>query len=255
MLAKERQEYIRRQIQSHGAVTVAELTEQLNVSIETVRRDLLALEQIGHLQRVHGGAVAPAGMKPFFPLSHRIRENEEAKRELSATAVRQVRNGDVIGIDTGSTPILFAEALKKELSSLTVVTYSLDVFESLYRFKDFQVILCGGHFLPEENTFYGELTLDSLKKLHMQKVFLFPSAVSLQHGIGDYQKDIYALQKQMLRSSDEAFILADSSKFERTALLKLDEMNPRYTYVTDSGLREELRELYRQNQIEILIEG
>ena len=131
MLAKERQEYIHRQIRNKGAVTTAELIEQLGVSIETVRRDLLTLEQHRLLQRVHGGAVTMGGMKPFRALSHRIQENEKAKQELSATAAKRVRDGDIVGIDAGSTSILFAEALKKELCSLTVVTYSLDVFESL----------------------------------------------------------------------------------------------------------------------------
>lgn len=254
LLAKERQEYIYRLLQSTGAVTTAELMERLNVSIETVRRDLLALEQAQLLQRVHGGAVTMGEMKPFPILSHRMQENEGAKQELAAIAAAQVCDGDIIGVDSGSTALPFAEALKKNLSSLTVVTYSLDILECLGGFKNFQVILCGGHFCAEENTFYGSMALETLEKLHMQKVFVCPSALSLKNGIGDYQKEIYPLQKQLLSSGDEVYVLADSSKFEKSALFQLDAMKPHYTYVTDRGLSPELRRLYRENQIHILCE-
>ena len=254
LLARERQEYIYQLLQNTGAVTTAELMDRLNISIETVRRDLLALEQAQRLQRVHGGAVTAGGMKPFPSLSHRTQENEEAKQELAVIAAGKVCDGDIIGVDSGSTALLFAEALKKNLSSLTVVTYSLDVFECLCRFKNFQVILCGGYFCAEENAFYGAMALETLEKLHMQKVFVCPSALSLKNGIGDYQKELYPLQKQLLVSGDEVYVLADNSKFEKSALFQLDAMKPHYTYVTDRGLSPELRRLYRENQIKILCE-
>ena len=203
---------------------------------------------------MHGGAVTLGEMKPFPSLSHRTQENEGAKQELADIAAEQVCDGDIIGVDSGSTALLFAEALKKNLSFLTVVTYSLDVLECLGRFKNFQVILCAGHFFAEENTFYGAMALDALEKLHMQKVFVCPSALSLKNGIGDYQKEIYPLQKQLLGSGDEVYILADSSKFEKSALFQLDTIKPHYTYVTDRGLSPELRRLYRENQIKILCE-
>ena len=86
-----------------------------------------------------------------------------------------------------------------------------------------------------------------LKNLHMQKAFVFPSALSLEYGICDYQEDLYPIQKQLIQSSDDIFVLADSSKFEKKALLKVEEMKKTYTYVTDSDLPEELLQLYREN--------
>lgn len=252
MFAKERRSLIYERLKANGAVTTGELMKTFSVSIETIRRDLLVMEQHKLLQRVHGGAVAVGKMKTFQDLSYRVSENENAKRELTKLAAQLIQDGDVLGIDTGSTAIYFAEALKERFHRLTIITHSLDVFECLSRYKEFQVILCGGYLLQKENSFYGILAIDMLKKLHMQKVFLFPSAISLAHGICDYQEELYQIQRQLLECGDHIFVLADSSKYETNALLKIDDMKQNYTYVTDSNLSHELKHLYQENDIKII---
>lgn len=251
MFAKERQVQICDRIKRKGAVTTNELMDAFSVSIETIRRDLLILEQNRMLQRVHGGAVAVGEAKPFRQLGERKRENEEQKRELVRTAAALVQEGDSIGIDAGSTAILFAEELRERFSNLTIVTYSLDVFETLCGYKEFEVILCGGYFFKNENSLCGGFAVEMLQKIHLQKVFLFPLAVSLQDGICDYQKELYPMQKQLIKCGDKVFVLADSSKFEKNSLLKLNGMNPGYCYITDSGLPDKLKQLYRDNHINI----
>lgn len=253
MFAKERQDEIYEMLQKDGAVTTAKLVEYFDVSIETIRRDLLTMEQNERLTRVHGGAVAKNGMKPFKVLKERNKEFGEQKHALSLKAAEFVSEGDFIGIDSGSTAIAFAEVLKQKFSKLTVVTHSMDVFEILSRHKDFSVILCGGHYLREENAFYGELTIDMLDSLHLQKVFVFPSAISFKYGLYDYQKDLYQVQKQLIRSADEVYILADSSKFEKTGLLKLNNMQPEYCYITDASLQAEIVKLYKENAVRIYL--
>lgn len=253
MFANERQDQIYDMIQKNGAVTTSTLVDFFGVSIETIRRDLLTMEHNGRLTRVHGGAVTKCGMKPFKELKERNKEFGKQKYELSIRAAEFISNGDIIGVDSGSTAVSFAEVLKEKFSKLTVVTHSMDVFEMLSNHKDFSVILCGGHYLREENAFYGELTLDMLNSLHIQKAFVFPSAVSFEYGIYDYQKDLYQIQKQLLKSSDEIFILADSSKFEKTSLFRLNNMTPEYVYITDHLLQDEIVKLYEENSIRIYV--
>ncbi len=253
MLAHKRQDKIYDMIQHDGAVTTAKLVRFFEVSIETIRRDLLIMEQDGKLMRVHGGAVAKTGMKPYMELKQRHMEFKEQKCALSLKAAEFIADGDIIGVDCGSTAIYFAEVLKEKFTQLTVVTHSKDVFNILCNHKDFSVILCGGHYLRGENAFCGELTLNMLRSLHIQKSFIFPSAVSLEYGICDYQKDLYQVQKQMIVSSDKVHILADSSKFEKTGLLKLDLMKTEYVYITDSSLQDDVVKLYKENNIEIYL--
>ena len=251
MFGKERQDKIYDMIRRNGAVSTSKLVKLFNVSIETVRRDLLNMEKQGKLQRVHGGAVAKGEMKPFLQLQERNKENNPQKRSLSLKAMEFISEGDTIAIDSGSTAIYFAEALKEKFSRLTVVTHSIDVFNILCRHGEFSVILCGGHFNREESAFYGALTLETLGNLHIQKAFVCPSAISIDYGICDYNHDLYLIQRQLISSSDEIYILADSSKFERKALLKISEMKTEYTYITDSLLYQEMEELYKENSINI----
>ncbi len=252
MFAKERQDLIRTMIQKDGAVTTAALVETFEVSIETIRRDLLTMEQQGLLNRVHGGAVSAGDMKPFNALKQRNSENSDQKRQLAHKAVKFISEDDIIGIDSGSTAIFLAEELKSGYSRLTVVTHSADVFEILRNHAEFSVILCGGHYLKNENAFYGPLTINMLDKLHVQKTFICPSAISLEFGICDYQQELYIVQRKMIENAGNVFILADSSKYEKKALLKLDDMKPEFCYITDNMLSEQLRKLYKENNIRIV---
>ena len=147
MLATERQQKIINILQKSGAVTTANLVETFDVSVETIRRDLLFLEQQGSLSRVHGGAVTKGDMKPFANLEQRNLEFVPQKVSLAQKAMAFISEGDVIAVDEGSTAILFAKALKEHFDTLTVITHSLDVFNLLNQHKNFQLILCGGHFL------------------------------------------------------------------------------------------------------------
>jgi len=254
IFAENRQNLIYERIQTLGAVTTANLVNEFQVSVETIRRDLLQMEKNGLLKRVHGGAVKNSDMKRFVSLEERNKAFSDQKRELSSVAIQFVQEEDVIFVDAGSTAICFAQLLKESFSSLTVVTHSMDVFQILCEKKGFQLILCGGHFLKEENAFYGTLALDMLDKIHVQKAFVFPSAVSIEFGICDYQAELFQIQKQVLKCADEIFVLADSSKFEKKALLKLDDMKNEYCYITDSLLPKGLEMLYKDNNITVIKE-
>lgn len=249
MFAQERQEKICEMLKNNGAVITSDLVEIFGVSIETIRRDLLNLQQSGALIKVHGGAVSKNDIKPFSNLDERMEQFDKGKKNLAEKATELVSEGDIIGIDSGSTALAFAQALQSKFTNLTVITHSLDVFNILNR--QFRVILCGGHYMGGENAFYGSLTLNAIGMLHIKKAFICPTAVSLEYGIFDYQNELYQVQKALMQSAEQTVILADSSKFEKTALLKIDDMKNEYIYVTDCGLSSELRRLYATNNIQI----
>lgn len=252
MLAKTRQEQIRGILRAEGAVTTARLMQEFDVSVETVRRDLLALEQAGVLRRVHGGALTVNEMMPYQPLTSRSKAQTPQKDELCQNAAQFVKEGDYISIGTGSTPIHFARTLRQKFRNLTVVTYSHRVFEELKNAPGFQLILVGGLLDREEEAFSGPLTQEMYSQLHVQKAFVFPSAISLEHGCGGYEQNLYPLQRLALQHCDQAYILADSSKFEHKALFKVDDMRPEYVYVTDSQLPAELVRLYEENGLTVI---
>ncbi|MBO5364050.1 MAG: DeoR/GlpR transcriptional regulator [Clostridia bacterium] len=255
MFATERQDKILEILSEKGAVSITNLVKVFGVSAETIRRDLLTMEGQGRLSRVHGGAVAKRNMKPFYDLQERNKAYSRQKQDLAKLAAEFVTEGDIIAIDSGSTAIFFAEALRIRKIPLTVVTYSLDVFNILCQQKQISVILSGGHYMPAENSFYGQIALESLRALHVKKLFLCPSGLSYDEGIWDYQNELVQIQKQLLSAADEVYILADSSKFEKKALLKLADMSTKYRYITDGDLSEEMRELYLEKGYNISIGG
>ena len=252
MLTSERRRQIAAVVKKESAVTVTSLLEMFDVSVETIRKDLMFLEKNGELVRVHGGAVSKNNVKPFNDFAQRLDEHRAEKRQLSRLAAELVRENDIIGIDAGTTAIEFTEELMARFHSLTIVTYAMDVFERVHAYKDFQVILCGGNYNKKERTFYGVFAKKMLNEIHLQKSFVFPSAISLQKGVYDYQPQILELQQMLIGNSDNVVILADSSKYEKMALYKVWDIHPQHSYVTDDSLPERIKELYLQNEYRII---
>ena len=253
MFAKERQYQIVELLRANGAVTVSDLVERFDVSIETVRRDLLQLEKQGSLQRVHGGAVLLGEMMSISKLPQRIEENKDGKAELCETAASFVSEGDILYIDNGATAVYFAQTLKQRFSKLTVVTNSQDVFNILGDKDGFDIILTGGNFMKEERAFYGFLTQETIKKLYVDKAFVIPSAISLQGGVCDFSHELAPIQHQIMEQCDKLYFLADSQKFERHGLLRLRGLDSSCVIITDSGISEELRRLYLEKGVQIII--
>lgn len=247
MLAEERHNSIILMIKNNGAVSTDELVSVFSVSDETIRRDLIKLEKSGLCTRVHGGAVRNSEFVQPSMISYRIGKNENLKIELAKKAMKFVNENDIVGIDSGSTTVAFAEMLKENFEHLTIITYSLSVFEILK--NKFKIILCGGLFDEGENAFYGNVAVSQMSELHTQKLFLAPSAISVKSGIRDYNEDLILVQKAMYDNSDKVFILADSTKFEKSALYKIDDISSRVTIITDNKLSVDIRGIYSDNNI------
>lgn len=252
MLTSQRREAIAEMVRRDSAVTVAKLLELFDVSAETIRKDLLYLEKADRLTRVHGGAVSKNSPQPFHAFDRRIDEHRPEKRELSALAVSLVEENDSIGIDAGTTAIEFAEALMERFRSLTIVTYSMDVFERVRGHRDFNIILCGGNYVKEERCFCGVFACGLLEDVHLKKSFIFPSAVSLKNGVCDYHPQILELQRRLVKNSSQVIVSADSSKYEKSALYKVCDMAPKHIYISDPALPATVKELYAANQYRII---
>jgi DeoR/GlpR family transcriptional regulator of sugar metabolism len=236
-------------LKQKSSVTVSELVEELHTSTETIRRDLLHLEKQNRLQRVHGGAVSLAAMKEYPNLSQRLNENREKKEQLSEIAALLVNEGDILAIDAGSTALEFVRILKYHFKNLTIVTNSIRNFEEIKMAEGFKPILVGGEYMQKEDLFCGMLALETIQKLHVSTCFLFPSAVSLKYGVADFIPDVVAVQKAYLDIADRAVITADSSKFEKTALVKICNAASPYTFITSSDLDDNIYTMYRNKGI------
>ena len=252
MFANERRMKIVELLEQTTSVTVSELMKLFGVSIETVRRDLEYLEKKQALKRVHGGAVSNQKMKGFATLEERMSENKALKQQLAQIAVQYIQENDVIAIDSGSTAMEFVPFLKEHFRNLTIVTNSPEVFGALCDRDGFEMIQIGGQYLREERAFYGHMALDAVNRLYFSKSFVFPSAISLRHGIGSFVHELFDMQRGYINNADEVFILADSSKFETPATIKLCDLSKSFKIITDSNLPDHLFALYKKNSLQII---
>jgi len=249
MLATERETEILKMLSEKGSVTTSYLVEVLDVSVETVRRDLLTMEKKGVLARVLGGAVSLEQKMIRAELDRKSSAESIREAELSRTAATFVKNGDVIAIDAGSCAKAFAEVLRSTFTRLTIITHSLDVFEALREKDGFNVILCGGQYFRRRNALFGSASIDFLDSFHVSKCFLFPYAVSLDYGISDTDDELCIMQKKLTEISERVFVLADSKRYETKSFVKLCPVRSDYVYITDSGISDSVVKLYAKHGI------
>ena len=253
MLADQRKQIILDQVNLNHSVTVARLVELLGVSTETVRRDLEDLENNNMLTRVHGGAVSVKKSYRFEDMDVRGTSNMELKEQIARKALEYVKDGDTIAIDSGSTASLFAMALKaRNFDSLSVITYSSEVFSILSECGNYRITLLGGEYLPKEKLFYGFLTHEAMQKLYFSKAFVVPSALSVEDGAHDFIRETYENQCMLIGHASEVFLLADSTKFETKGDFKLSDLQPEFTIITDDKLPESVYNMYRDHKLNVV---
>lgn len=252
MIAFERYNHICNIVEENGFASITELANELKVSGETIRRDLRYLENHNKLIKTHGGAISIQQRNEAKTLEIRNDECNELKDELSEYALRFIKEEDTIAIDSGSTAIQFCKKIAKTFSKLTIVTNHTDVAYCFKNCRDITVIVCGGLFIPEENAFYGDMAADFLEKLHVSKAFIFPSAISLKNGISSCNHKLAGIQKTYFKIADKVIILADSRKFESSGFIKLSDVTPLCTFVTDRSLNKEILDLYKEKGISVI---
>ena len=252
MLASQRHNRIQSLLQENGAVTIAGLMETFAISMETARRDLAAMEKAGLLTRVHGGALPLNTPRHYTPLKDRMQSNQSQKQAIAHAAAALVEEGDYIAIGGGSTALAFAQALRQQVQTLTVVTYSIDVFHALQDLPGYRLLLTGGDYLPSERMFSGPRCRDFLNGVFVRKSFIFPTALSLEAGITCYNQTFPEQLQAIVRQCDHVYILADSSKFQTAALYQVVPMQQDFTYITDTDLPEALNQLYAEKHLHFI---
>ncbi|GAA1399453.1 DeoR/GlpR family DNA-binding transcription regulator [Oerskovia paurometabola] len=239
MLASQRHERILAGLRDHGAVRIADLTQELGVSDMTVRRDLLELAEQGLLRKVHGGAVSPQATshEPGFEAKSTLALDE--KRAIARAAARLVSPGSSIALSAGTTTHLLAVEIAADprLRPLTVVTNSLPVAEALHRAGDprLETVLTGGSRTPSD-ALVGPLTEAALASLRVDQTFLGAHGVSVEAGLTTPNLDEAATNRALVAIAGQTVVLADHSKWTTTGLSVFARLDQVDVLVTDEAL-------------------
>ena len=252
MLIQERYDEILKVLKSEGAVKVSHLVKKFGVSLETVRRDLDYLEKEGKLKKVHGGALSLDKDENALNFFNRLDECGSEKREIADIAIKYIREGSSIALDSGTTTFQVAKALKSKFKNLTVVTNSLRVSNELMGVEGFKVILLGGIINPKEEATVGAWALSGMDNIFVDIAFIAVTGVSLKDGFTDYDLNMIEIQQKLMERAKERIILADSSKFNEVSLLKVSSVDYADYIITDSKINEVILNEFIENGIKVV---
>lgn len=250
MWAQERHQRILSMLAANRQVSANDLAEMLSVSRETVRRDLLDLEETGQVNRVHGGAVLP-GLRSEEPFRERMTARTRAKSEIARKAASLIKPGQTILVDAGTTTALFARELAK-LSGVSVITNSLDIATTLQGAGK-QVLLLGGKMIADVPATAGELTLSEIRRFRADLCFSAPVAVHSEKGAFFYDLQEAEIAIAMAAQAPRCIILADHSKLGETSRVQSWEAGDIDMLVTSRTAAAEKIAAFRLAGVDVLI--
>jgi len=252
--AAERRELIAQQLSRENIVRVTELSRCFGVSEVSIRRDLEFLERRGLLERVHGGAVAVlvggTGELASAPPPHL-----DEKRRIGRAAAALVRPGDRVLFDSGTTVLEVARSLSSDLmgaGNLTAITSSLPIVQELGHRQGLHLLLLGGIYLPEYRVVVGPQTIEDLRGLHADKVFLGTDGLTLDHGLTTANVLEAEVDRAMVKAAAQIIVVADSSKVGCVGLTTIIPLNEIDVVVTDRDAPDDFLATLRRLGVQIV---
>lgn len=223
-------------IDQQGSVTINELCQKFNVTYTTIRSDLAHLEKYGLLERTYGGAThcADAHTVEDPNVYRRELRHVEKKEAIAQEAINYIQEGDVIGLDIGSTTFQLAKCLTK-FNQLTVVTCDLRIVSFLEYNTKVNVVVAGGSVDRHYHCTCGQPTRDMLSMLNVKKLFMSSNGVSVHQGVSTTSLEMAGIKSLMMRSAEQVYLLCDSSKLEKKAVFNFTSLSNIDMLITDSG--------------------
>ena len=246
-----RQSEIFNLVKKHQTCTIAELAEQLNVSGETIRRNVKRLVDDGLVLKVHGGITLPF-LEHEPPLLKRMATQINEKKAIAQTVAGQIENGDSVIIDSGSTTAYVAQALKDH-KNLTVITNSSYIANQLAGINQNRVFMAGGELGIHDGAAYGPCAIEFISQFETQKAVLSMAAVHKDKGCMDHHLCEAELSKTIIKQAQTVIVATDASKFGRTSLMKVCELDQIDILITDEQPEELLRLRLEQAKVDTIV--
>lgn len=238
-------------LKDRGYCSVAEMSQMLDVSAMTIRRDLHILHEQQIIDVTYGGArfIAPKQTEPHFDI--RTHEHLAAKQAIGKKATELfIEEGDVIGIDSGSTILEVARNLPD--IPLTVVTHSLPAATIIAQNSKHQLIMLGGILQASSNYFHGPQAIDALHNLYINKLFLATSGLLIPEGLSSCYLSDAEMKQALIKPSRQVILCMDCSKIGRAFLARFAPLDAIDVLITDDGISDEHREAIEKQRIQLI---
>jgi DeoR family glycerol-3-phosphate regulon repressor len=225
-------------VRSEGRVVVDELAHRFDVTLQTIRRDLTDLADMGHIDRVHGGAVLRTGATNLG-YEQRRRMNQQAKAAIASACAAAIPENCSLILNLGTT----TEAVAQELlshSNITVVTNNMNVANTLAANPGCEIMVAGGALRRTDGGLVGELTTQFFEQFKVDIAVIGASALDRDGDILDYDLAEVRVSKAIIRQARKVFLVCDASKLDRSAPARLASLSEIDTLFTDQPLPPEL---------------
>lgn len=224
---------ILRLLQQEGTVSIADLAHKLDVSLETVRRDIKPLTTNGSVVKMHGAVALPSvvGEAPF---EKRMRENSEAKKAIAVAVAATIRDGDSIMLDTGTTTSYLARELLGH-RQLTVVTNSSDIARTLSTVNGNRVYMAGGELRSDNGAAFGISAIEFISHFTVGHAVITTGAIDAAIGIMDYDLEEAEFARAVVSRGKRAIVVTDHTKFGRQGLVRVCEFSALTELFTDKA--------------------
>jgi DeoR/GlpR family transcriptional regulator of sugar metabolism len=249
MLTAERRQYILETLRRDGKIHATELSATLNVSEDTIRRDLRELAEAGLLQRVHGGALPSSPAAASY--AARQHQAPTAKAAIAQAAAQLVRHGQVILLDGGTTTLLVAQRLPLNLRA-TVITNSPPIAVALAEHPQVEVIVVGGRLYKSSLVAIGAATVEALHAIRADICMLGVCSLHPEVGISVPDLEESHVKRAMIAGAAEVVALASSEKLGTAAPYVVGPLGELTHLVTERAVADEALAAYRAEGISVI---
>jgi DeoR family fructose operon transcriptional repressor len=252
--AEERQEAIASLVMSKGRASVAELAQTYDVTTETVRRDLAALDRARVLRRVHGGAVPARALHVVEPgVMEREATRADYKDVIARAALEYLPvDGGSVLFDAGTTTGRIAASLPSD-RELVAVTNSVPIAARLAGMPSISLQLLGGRVRGLTQAAVGEPALRLLDTMRVDVAFIGTNAISVEHGLSTPDSEEAAVKRAMVRAGGFVVVVADSSKVGREDLMSFAPLDRVDVLVTDAEITDADRGRLTDSGVEVVV--
>lgn len=248
MLKKERQAFILHNVNLHNRVLSSDLSVGINVSEDTIRRDLQELSDNGKLIKVHGGALSRSFHSSFNSSKVYAIEN---KKLIAQKAVTLIKDGMFVLTTGGTTIIELAKALPENLKA-TFVTGSLPAALEYLHHPNIEVIIIGDKLSKSSQITVGAEAIAQIKQLKADICFIGTNALEVRHGLTDNDWEVVQVKKAMIEASAKAVSLSISEKINTTQSIKVCDTKDIDVLITELDNTDILLAPYKKAGLQIL---
>ena len=251
MFPAERQKKIIDLLMIKKTAKITDLAKELQVSIDTLRRDLNLLTKQKKIEKVYGGVKLVESAFGESVIDERMVTSLKEKESIARLCSHYIQDGDCIFLDSGSTTYQIAKFIKSK-KRLTVVTNSIPVALELMN-SDVEVIMIGGKVRKTEKSVVTYEYLFNFNELNISKAFICASGITPQKGISDYNLEEAITRKKMIELSKEVYVAADHSKFGKDVTVSVSPLEHIDVIVTDQHLDKKYLEEFRGSGTKVVL--